>query len=148
MSNFVKILSVSLVAAGLACGGPSPIAPLTHEPLESSRWELRSLMGDARLVARVTLDVEAERMAGYAGCNWYGGLHGATDGELRLRDLVATERACITPQGVLKQEQRFFTALGASVRYGLREGQLVFLDASNIEVLRFVRLTDEPVGDY
>lgn len=59
----------------------------------------------------ITLTFEGGMAQGSAGCNTYLAAYAVGDSSVGFEDLTFTERACLTPEGVLEQEDRFLGLL-------------------------------------
>lgn len=92
--------------------------------LQGTEWVLEMLDGEPPVPgSQITLTFQPEGIAGYAGCNQYGGALTLTDaGEVEVGELVRTERACLEPEGVMTQEDAYLAALAAAESYA-REGE-------------------------
>jgi heat shock protein HslJ len=53
------------------------------------------------------------RAGGFSGCNSYGGEYRIEGNRLVLSDIAATAMACLDPDGIMEQEQRFLAILGS-----------------------------------
>lgn len=113
----------------LRFGGPEGSDTPVDTSLEGTPWTLESFIeGEtvSSLIAgtTITLQLEAGRMTGSAGCNNYGGSYTLEGGELTVNELVWTEMACMDPEGVMEQEQRYLSILNNATRLELEGGQL------------------------
>jgi len=119
---------VLLVACGLT----------SNDPLDGTTWELHSIGRYAPLPdSKTTLRFEGGQVSGLGGCNQYGGeyqIHGDT---MAVDKLYATEMACLSPEGVMEQEQLFLGYLGEAQRFELVDSQLQ-ISGSGGETLTFV----------
>lgn len=109
--------------------------------LEGTTWSLESFVeGEAAtsLIAGTTITMELSngRLTGSAGCNSYGGSYTAEDGELTVNELVWTEMACLDPEGVMEQEQRYLDTLNNVSTFEL-EGNRLTLRTSDGRALDF-----------
>lgn len=93
-----------------------PEAPVETGMLEGTAWTLESFVeGEAvtSLIAgtTITLQFSDGGVTGSAGCNNYGGSYALEDDEITTSDLYWTEMACLDPEGVMEQEQRYLDVL-------------------------------------
>jgi heat shock protein HslJ len=127
MLLFVAIVSFSSLSACSGSGGDS---------LDGTAWELESLAGSNLLPGtRITIEFAADQVSGSAGCNTYGGTFRASEGNLTLVDLYATEMGCLEPPGILDQEATYLTELRSAARYQIDGGRLAIFDEIGTEVL-------------
>jgi heat shock protein HslJ len=108
---------------------------------------LTSLMGQEPIAgSEITLRFEKEVLAGYAGCNWYGGgpdsgeYSAKSDGSLAIGTLAVTVRLCFEPDGIMEQEVAYVSALEAGVSWSVTDGRLEIANASGETTLVFARL--------
>jgi heat shock protein HslJ len=122
-----------------ACATPEPTSPpLEGNPLDGTEWQLVSLHGEKPIQGKaITLLFGVGTLEGSGGCNTYGGSYKASGGGLTLSDLYWTEMACMEPEGIMEQEQDYFRALDAAVRFQQDGDRLALYDASGTEVLAF-----------
>lgn len=140
----VMLFIVTAVVALAACGPAATEEPEGPE-LASTRWMLHTLDGRPPIdVTTITAEFEEDQIRGSAGCNQYFGNYEASDGELTIREIGATEMFCMEPEGIMEQEQAFLTTLGTVRAYRLEGGQLEILDADGNVVLTFVAPEPEP----
>jgi heat shock protein HslJ len=103
--------------------------PVDTASLEGTMWTLESFVQGETVTSliagtTITLQLDAGRMTGSAGCNNYGGSYTLEDGELTVNELVWTEMACMDPEGVMEQEERYLSILNNATRLELEGGQL------------------------
>lgn len=116
----------------VACGG------IGGDPLNGTTWELYSIGSHAPISgSKTTLRFEAGQVSGLGGCNQYGGEYQINGDTLSIDKLYATEMACMSPAGVMAQEQDLLKALGDAQRFELGEGQLQITGPEG-EALTFV----------
>ena len=78
------------------------------------------------------------RIEGSSGCNSYFATYGADPaGNLLISDLVFTERACLSPEGVMDQETRYLQALGSAAAFTLEGERLILFYDSRLGALHF-----------
>ncbi len=86
-----------------------------------------------------TLEFSAtDEVQGNAGCNYYFGKMQLTEQILKLENMAATERACLTPDGIMDQEQSYLSALIGEFSYQVTESQLRLVAQSSDTILSFV----------
>jgi len=117
----------------VACGRTS------NDPLNHTTWELYSIGNYAPIPDSITtIRFENGKVSGLGGCNQYGGEYQVHGNKLSLDKLYMTEMACISPEGIMEQEQRFLKALGDTSSFEIMNGQLQ-ISMSDSETLTFVR---------
>jgi heat shock protein HslJ len=128
-----------------------PLPEAAQLPLEGTTWSLLSIVGARQIEGEavpwpdpswvvegtvITAAFGGGTASGSAGCNDYGAAY-TTDGtSLVLGDVVATERGCATPEGVMAQEQRYLGALKDVTNYGIY-GALLWLWTEDGRALAF-----------
>ena len=128
------LLLLTLAALLAGCGKPGAGARL-----DGTSWVLTSLNGSRPMEGiQVTLVFEDGEISGSAGCNSYFGaytIEGA-DG-LAFSGIGSTLMACLEPEGIMDQEQAYFTALGSVAYYFKLGSMLMMLDAEATPLLVF-----------
>jgi heat shock protein HslJ len=160
-----KWMIVVLLALGTllgACGSsenPDPTntparshataTPGSEHLLEGTEWMLASLRGQSPLEgSQITLAFKDGGLGGFAGCNAYGGgpdsgrYITAGDGSLTIPEIAITAMACLSPQGIMEQEQAYVEALRRAAIYRLADSRLEIQDASGETILIFARQED------
>lgn len=86
--------------------------------LEDIKWLLRSYGEQDNLrdiiegtEITATLNKSDGQISGSAGCNIYGGRYQITGSMISISEIYSTEMACISPEGVMEQEQEFLSLL-------------------------------------
>lgn len=127
-------LAAATLLAACTTATPAP----TAAPLPSGEWRL--VDGGARppTIAFQT-EGEAERAAGFAGCNrWFGAVTRSDAGAVSLSAIGATRMACMEGD-TMQREAAFLEQLGRVTAVREDAGALVLSDASGTAVLRFTR---------
>lgn len=111
--------------------------------LESKTWVLISYGTEGQLKTvlegveiTATFNPDEAEVSGSSGCNHYFGDYKVTGSELSVFNIGWTEMACLTPEGVMEQEQLFLSMLTAAERFQVQEGQLTLFLADD-QVLKF-----------
>ena len=127
---------VVAAAAAAACSSDAPA-----EDLAGVRWRLLSYVTTAGETVEaldetvVTATFDGDTVSGSGGCNTFSAGY-ETDGDsIEIGPVAATLMAC--PEPVMAQEQVFFEGLGAAAEFRATEDELVLLDDSGTELLRF-----------
>ena len=116
----------------VACGGTG------GDSLNSTTWELYSIGKYSPITgSTTTLRFEDGQAGGSGGCNQFGGEYKASGNKLTLDKLYMTEMACLSPEGIMEQEQLFLRKLGDAQRFEIVDGQLQIY-GSDGETLTFV----------
>jgi len=116
----------------VACGGTN------GDPLNGTTWELYSIGRYSPIAeSKTTIRFENGRVSGLGGCNQYGGDYKVSGQMLSFSALYITEMACMSPEGIMDQEQRFLKSLGDTQSFAIVDGQLQIKQADG-EVLIFV----------
>ena len=90
----------------------------SNSMLNDEEWFLRSygyqndlqvIIEDTEITA--TFNSAEGEVSGSAGCNTYFARYEVGDNELAIFEMAYTEMACVSPEGVMEQEQEFLTIL-------------------------------------
>jgi heat shock protein HslJ len=140
----ILILSMLLALLLSACGinsatgstGPTT-SPVPNTPtLDGTRWRLIAFGNGTPInQQRASINFQAGRMGGNAGCNGFGADYTQTGETLNIGPIVQTEMAC-EPE-IMKVESELTAALSKSVRFSLVNTQLQLFDASNTLLATF-----------
>ena len=121
------LLSVLTVVGLAACCAPSSI-------LEDTKWFLRSYGEQNNLQAIIegteitaTFDSSNGEVSGSAGCNTYFAGYEVRDGTLSISEMAWTEMACMSPEGVMEQEQEFLAILAGAQSFQADDTTLTIL---------------------
>ena len=134
------LICVTLTVA--ACGSSGSV-------LERNRWTLSSygevnnskaVLADTEITA--TFDKEKGEVSGSGGCNTYFASYEIDGNNLSISNLAWTERACLSPAGVMEQEQEFLSLLGDAKSFQVNDTSLA-ITCSNGRQLDFSRATDK-----
>ena len=123
MRRTIMALTLSLTLA--ACDTPMTDGPANRD-LTQSDWAAETINGKPVIEpGKVTLAIVEDRVTGRSGCNLYSGSVEASNGTLKVGQLISTKMACMA-EGVMQQERDYLTALGAATSYTFRDdGRLV-----------------------
>ena len=105
--------------------------------LEDTKWFLRSYGEQNSLKAVIegteitaTFNSNQGKVSGSAGCNTYFARYEVRGWELEIFELAYTEMACITPEGIMEQEQEFLSLLANAQSFEADDTTLTILCAS------------------
>ena len=137
---------ISLLAAGLACGGnSSPSASGTASP-EGVTWALQTLDADPVLDGTfVWMRLYGDEFEGLDGCNRYFGGHkdgkpvASADGGFDAPPETRTLIGCEIPQGIHEQADRYLELLKQGESFRVVDERLEILDGEGQTRLVFVR---------
>jgi len=130
--NTLTVITWALLML-VACGTTS------SDTLNGTTWELYSIGSYSPIAgSKTTIHFEDGQVSGLGGCNQYGGEYQINGNKLEFDKLYMTEMACVSPEGIMEQEQRFLKALGDASSFETMNGQLQ-ISLSTGEVLTFVR---------
>lgn len=117
-----------------ACSGTGPADQNT---LQGSRWTLVGLADETPLgEVDVTAEFSEGQVAGNSGCNSYSGTYEVDGENIEIGELTMTLMACLDPDGIMDQEQRFLELLAGSQTFTV-EGDQLILHTSSGETLTF-----------
>jgi len=118
----------------VACGGTG------GDPLNGTTWELHSIGRYSPIPdSTTTISFENGQVSGRGGCNQFGGKYQISGDTITVEELYMTEMACLSPEGIMHQEQLFLQHLGDAQRFELADGQLQVF-GSDGEALTFLRV--------
>jgi heat shock protein HslJ len=137
--NFKYIFFMMTVFALAACATiGDDIGPSYEGALVDKTWVLTSFDVEGELKAILegtqitTVFIPDEAVVrGSSGCNHYFGDYEVTGSELTISNLASTEMACLTPEGVMEQEQLFLSVLAAADNFQIQEQQLTIFSADD-----------------
>src|SRR5262245_11132124 len=136
----LRLLLASLVALTQGCAVTPEAARRDPIPLPQGNWELVSATfaehGRIPGAARATVAFEDGRVSAFSGCNTATGAVAGGDGNLQVKELATTRRAC--PEPVAWFEFRFFRVLRSSPSYHV-DGELLVLTLGG-DIARFRRV--------
>ncbi len=109
--------------------------------LRAAPWQLESLNGHGLVAgSSITLRVVGKELQGSAGCNDYEiELTAAGEGFLRTGIVILTLELCLSPEGVMKQEDAYLAALMGAATYRVTDERLEIADADGNTILIFGR---------
>lgn len=107
-----SLLVLSIAIVGLtACGA-------TKTDLDDTKWYLRSYGDQNNLKAIIegteitaTFNRAEGEVSGSGGCNTYFARYEVKGSKLSIFEMAFTEMACISPEGIMEQEQIFLSLL-------------------------------------
>jgi heat shock protein HslJ len=104
---------------------------MNQSDLEGTVWALMTYNDTIPIAgARPTLQFEDGQVSGNASCNHYGGSYEIEGDTIRFGDLFNTEMACLEPEGVMEQEQKYLEMLRSAQRFEMDDGVLRIHTAS------------------
>ncbi|HEY44034.1 MAG TPA: META domain-containing protein [Anaerolineae bacterium] len=140
-----KYLFLMMTAFALAaCGANGEgIRPSDEDAFEDKTWVLTSygVEDDLKTVLEnteiTTVFIPDEAVVrGSSGCNHYFGNYEVTGNELSVSNIAFTEMACLTPEGVMEQEQLFLSVLAAVGSFQIQDNQLTIFSTDD-HILEF-----------
>ena len=137
---FLMMTAFALAACGAKREG---IRPSDEDAFEDKTWVLTSygVEDDLKTVLEnteiTTVFIPDEAVVrGSSGCNHYFGNYEATGNELSVSNIAFTEMACLTPEGVMEQEQLFLSVLAAVGSFQIQDNQLTIFSTDD-HILEF-----------
>jgi len=113
----VKRISIVIILAMFTIIG-FPACNASDATLEDIEWFLRSYGEQDDLTSLIqgteitaTFNSYRSEVSGSAGCNTYFARYDIGGSELAIFELAYTEMACVSPEGVMAQEQEFLSLL-------------------------------------
>lgn len=113
--------------------------------LAGTRWRLMSIDGGTIIHdSYILLEITAGVASGSAGCNRYRAELTINPGNrLEIGEIESTEEACITPAGIMEQEEVYLDHLSQVTVYRFEQGRLVLGDNGDHS-----RLVYEPIPQF
>ena len=123
----ISLFMVFTVLTVAACG-------TSGSALEENKWSLKSY-GEQSNPEQVlegtevtaTFDSGEGQVSGSGGCNTYFASYEVKGYNLSISDLAWTEMACISPVGVMEQEQEFLSLLGDAESFQVDDTSLTII---------------------
>ena len=126
---------------------PTPVAAPKQTSLslalQGQTWQLVTYV-DAQGVTKspivdtkITARFSDGQVGGNAGCNQYFAGYQFEGDQLTIQNAGSTLMACVTPEGVMVQEQAFLNRLSEAASYRIRGVQLEILDSNDKTILAF-----------
>ena len=118
--------------------------PAKQAGLEGTLWTLTGYATSAGGISSVMQDTEITAtfangaVQGTGGCNSYSGPYTLDGSSLTFGSVARTEMACMTPDGVMAQEDAYFNNLAAVGSFAIERNALTLYDAGGAVVLTFV----------
>ena len=118
------MLSMFIVVSLSACSNSNSV-------LEDTKWfltsyemqnKLEGLIEDTEITA--TFNSTEGEVTGSAGCNTYWARYEVKGSELSISEMSWTEMACISPEGVMEQEQVFLSLLAKAQSFEVNDTTL------------------------
>ncbi|GAI59340.1 unnamed protein product [marine sediment metagenome] len=139
LSIIVAVLSAAVLVIG-ACSIPS-------SSLEDTKWFLGSYGEQNNMIAVIegteitaTFNSGQDEVSGSAGCNTYFTGYEVRGSELVIFELAYTEMACISPEGIMEQEQEYLSLL-ANVQSFEADDTALIIICSGGQQLHFTTAT-------
>lgn len=105
--------------------------------LVGTEWVLTSLKGHSLLEdSNITLNF-ADKITGFAGCNWYEAEYTATMESVEIPEISRTARDCSTPERILQQEAAYLEALYTATAYRIVDARLEIVNEASETTLVF-----------
>ena len=138
----LSIVCIVLVAAGCASPGSA---------LEQNRWSLASYGAEDSLAQilpgteiTASFDKSQGEVSGSGGCNTYFATYVIDGDNLSISNLAWTERGCISPQGIMEQEQKFLSLLSEAESFQADDTSLTITCSNGKQLHCMKRLIRKP----
>lgn len=123
--SVIIVFSVSLI---VSCGSKDNII------FEDIKWFLMSYGAQSNLKTLIegteitaTFNSFKVEVSGSAGCNTYFARYKVDGSELSILEMAYTEMACLSPEGVMEQEQEFLSIFTSSQSFEADDTTLTIL---------------------
>jgi heat shock protein HslJ len=143
MKKLIMTLSlVCIILTLVACG-------TTGSALEQNKWSLK-FYGEHRNPELIlegteitaTFDKGKGEVSGSSGCNTYSASYEINGNNLFISNLAWTERACLSPAGVMDQEQEFLSLLADAESFQVDDTSLTITCLGGRQ-LYYIRASDK-----
>jgi heat shock protein HslJ len=133
----MSLYMVCMVLTVVACGNRGSV-------LEQNKWSLNSygeqnnpeqVLRDTEITA--TFESTEGEVNGSSGCNTYFASYEVSGNSLSISNLTYTERACVSPAGVMEQEQEYLSLLACAESFQVDDTSLT-IKCSNGRQLYFM----------
>src|SRR4030067_2294231 len=114
-----RVLSgAALGLAVLVLSGCHGIGGPVSDSLDGTSWLVVSLEDKASLSGiEMTAVFDTGKLHGFSGCNQFGGSYTVIGGRIRISELQSTLMRCVSPEGGMAQEQKYWTLFSSSRSY-------------------------------
>lgn len=118
-----------------------PVSCSNSGALDGTQWSLVEINGDGLIEGtHISLSFSNGTARGSAGCNNYSGEYSTENPDiLNIQAPERTEEGCISPEGVLEQEEAYLSALPNAATYEIINDNLVIYSQDNKKPLVFIR---------
>ena len=137
---FIVMLLLFAVFSFSACS-------ISGSKLDDTEWflksygdqdDLRAIIDGTEITA--TFDNVEDKLSGSAGCNTYFAQYKTKGNELLISEMAYTEMYCLSPEGVMEQEQEFLSLLEKAQSFEVDRTMLT-ISCSNGQQLYFTTAT-------
>jgi heat shock protein HslJ len=138
----VQCCILASVILSCGCTGPS------HDGTDPSgtSWELVSFRNETGMQAIIdgtTITAVFGKdgtLSGSAGCNHYTATYATDDDAFSLSEIAWTEMYCLSPEGIMRQETDYLTALKNAVQFAGSNQELTLWGENGTLLLEFTAL--------
>jgi len=130
------VLSISIVIGLAACSTSG-----SGFMLEDTKWFLSSYGEQGNLISIIdgteitaTFDSAEGRVSGSSGCNTYFGEYEVEDDKLSISEMAHTEMACLSPEGVMEQEQEYLFILSNALSFQADDTTLTIFCSGGLQL--------------
>ncbi|MBI4675733.1 MAG: META domain-containing protein [Chloroflexi bacterium] len=143
---FIWFFSASVAVVALYLMSACAARPPAPFQLANTRWTLTSMTWNGAplpLAAQVpTLEFQADKLSGNAGCNSYGGNYKTLGEIIQVEQLQMTLMAC-ADANIMAQESAYLQALSSAKLYEAREDTLKITYGDGNGLLTFQRALEQ-----
>jgi heat shock protein HslJ len=127
---------------GLMVTSCSIISNAKVDDLERTKWDLLFYHKSKPIPdSIITIEFENGEVRGTSGCNTYFGEYKIQGSEISFGQIAGTEMACMNPERIMEQEQKYLTFLSEVVAYSI-EGDRLILKKAHQDQLTFEKSTN------
>ena len=139
LSIFLLVTIIVLILS--ACGE-------AVNSLDGTSWVLRSYRNNqgenvnVLLRSTTTAHFQANIVSGISGCNNYSVSYEVKNNKIQLGQVSTTQKVCVSPPGIMRQEENFLGGLNSAASYKLKPSSLEIIDSQGNTLLAFAKATE------
>ena len=116
--------------------------------LDGTSWVLKSYQEDqgkevnVLLGSTTTAQFQSTEVSGISGCNNYSASYQEDKNKLSFGGVATTRKSCLTPPGIMQQEEVFLNAISLVSAYKLKGSLLQMVDGQGNTLLTFSKANE------
>ena len=93
---------------------------------------LKDIIDETEITA--TFSSNNNQIGGSSGCNIYGGIYLLIGNTLSISEIYYTEMACISPEGIMEQEQEYLSILSNARSFEIEDDRLTIFCSNGLQL--------------